>query len=88
MSILRLLPTPCVVLCTCALVINCGSTARSTAVSDAFPVQGGMRLIPAAGKSFQMGDSAYQNALPVHVVKFTRDYYMDSTEVTQISFGA
>jgi formylglycine-generating enzyme required for sulfatase activity len=47
-----------------------------------------MRLISAAGKLFQMGDSAYQNALPVHPVKFTRDFYIDTIEVTQADYTA
>ena len=47
-----------------------------------------MRLIHAAGMSFQMGDSLYQNATPVRTVKFRYDFYIDSTEVTQADYYA
>jgi formylglycine-generating enzyme required for sulfatase activity len=43
-----------------------------------------MKLISAAGQSFQMGEVGI--AEPVHAVSFTRDFYMDSTEVTQAEY--
>jgi formylglycine-generating enzyme required for sulfatase activity len=45
----------------------------------------GMSLIPSAGKSFHMGESragAFPADQPVHVVQFTRDFYLGKTEVT------
>jgi len=75
------------ILLNCLLIIDCGSTAQSTTVHNSFQYHG-MRLVSAAGKSFQMGDSAYQNALPLHMVKFTRDFYMDTIEVTQADYTA
>lgn len=44
-------------------------------------VPAGMALIPAQGRSFQMGES--ELATPVHTVSFTYNYYVDTTEVTQ-----
>jgi formylglycine-generating enzyme required for sulfatase activity len=72
---------------TCALIANCGLPAQSTAVRSGSPGQG-MRFISAAGKSFQMGDSAYLNTLPVNLVKFSRDFYIDTIEVTQTDYSA
>ncbi|MFZ1730550.1 MAG: SUMF1/EgtB/PvdO family nonheme iron enzyme [Bacteroidota bacterium] len=48
---------------------------------------GGMVLVEAKGKSFQMG-SASGNAdeQPVHAVSFSRSFWMDSTEVTQSEY--
>ncbi len=45
---------------------------------------GGMVLVEAKGKSFEMG-SALGNAdeQPVHTVSFSRSFWMDTTEVTQ-----
>jgi formylglycine-generating enzyme required for sulfatase activity len=43
-----------------------------------------MILIQAKGKSFQMGsDNGDDDEKPVHPVKFTYDFYMGKTEVTQ-----
>ncbi|MGD9202162.1 MAG: SUMF1/EgtB/PvdO family nonheme iron enzyme, partial [Chitinispirillia bacterium] len=43
-----------------------------------------MILIQAKGKSFQMGSSEGRNdEKPVHAVKFTYDFYISKTEVTQ-----
>ncbi len=47
--------------------------------------EGGMVLIKAAGYGFTMGSTAQSNATP-HVVTFTRDYWMDTTEVTKGDF--
>jgi formylglycine-generating enzyme required for sulfatase activity len=41
----------------------------------------GMKRIPAKDSTFQMGQAGL--ATPVHQVRFTYDFYMDSTEVTQ-----
>jgi sulfatase modifying factor 1 len=44
----------------------------------------GMVRIPAKDKTFYMGDTVYSNdEKPVHQVKFSADYWMDATEVTQ-----
>lgn len=72
---------------TVAIIAGCGMSAQSTAIHNGSPYQG-MRRISAAGKNFQMGDSTYQNALPVHPVKFTHDFYMDTIEVTQADYTA
>src|SRR5271157_5485570 len=74
-------------LLTVTIIAGCGMSAQSTALRNSSSYQG-MRLISAAGKIFQMGDSVYQNALPIHPVKFTRDFYMDTIEVTQADYTA
>ncbi len=44
----------------------------------------GMKLIPAKEVSFQMGSNdGGDDEKPVHTVRFTYDFWMDSTEVTQ-----
>lgn len=44
----------------------------------------GMKLIPAKDSSFQMGSSdGPSDEKPVHSVRFSHDYWMDSVEVTQ-----
>lgn len=49
----------------------------------------GMVKIAAAGKTFQMGDAAgLADEAPVHSVSFTKDYWMDTTEVTQGKYNA
>jgi formylglycine-generating enzyme required for sulfatase activity len=54
--------------------------------------RGGQRLIPAAGKSFMMGGTVdvldASMSLPRHQVTFTKDYYIDTTEVTQADYEA
>jgi formylglycine-generating enzyme required for sulfatase activity len=55
-----------------------------------YPVIKGMVLIPAAGISFSMGREASGrgNEKPVHTVSFTRDFYIDTTEVTQKKYDS
>ena len=49
----------------------------------------GMKLIPAKDSSFLMGTvGGWQDEVPAHKVSFSRNYYMDSTEVTQGDFSA
>lgn len=44
----------------------------------------GMVRIDAKGKTFSMGSTnGYENESPVHQVTFTKDFWMDTTEVTQ-----
>ncbi|MCB2205754.1 formylglycine-generating enzyme family protein [bacterium] len=51
--------------------------------------EGSMVLIHAAGFSFTMGSSnGYSDELPEHTVQLTRNFYMDSTEVTQAQYAA
>jgi formylglycine-generating enzyme len=51
---------------------------------------GRMVLIKAAGYGFVMGseDSLDYGASPSHVVSFTKDYYIDTTDVTQAQYKA
>ncbi len=62
-------------------------TANDHKDTVVIPTYGNMKLIYARDSSFIMGSnsgSSYQS--PAHLVKFTRDFWMDSTEVTQQSF--
>jgi formylglycine-generating enzyme required for sulfatase activity len=45
-----------------------------------------LRTIQSAGRSFQMGSTADDDESPVHSVSFTRDFFIDSAEVTQQSY--
>ena len=50
---------------------------------------GPMVLISAEGASFMMGSiTGYADETPVHQAQFSRDFYMDSTEVTQDVYAA
>lgn len=44
---------------------------------------GGMVLVKAKDSSFEMGSDLVNNAQPVHTVRFTYDFWIDTTEVTQ-----
>ncbi len=64
-------------------------TLTVTKKSSHAKYRGGMVLIPAGGASFQMGDSTMNSiegsefaTIPVHTVKFTKSFYMDTIEVT------
>jgi formylglycine-generating enzyme required for sulfatase activity len=48
---------------------------------------GGMKLIPAANKSFFMGQYGVMNAEPVHTVSFNFIFFLDSTEVTRENYN-
>ncbi|MGD9202101.1 MAG: SUMF1/EgtB/PvdO family nonheme iron enzyme, partial [Chitinispirillia bacterium] len=45
-----------------------------------------MVLIPSKGKTFQMGQEYNSKASPVHNVKFTKNFFMSKTEITQKEF--
>jgi formylglycine-generating enzyme required for sulfatase activity len=49
---------------------------------------GGMVLVKAKDSSFAMGSTLDDNAKPVHTVRFTYDFWMDTTEVTQGSYDS
>lgn len=51
---------------------------------------GRMVLIKAAGHSFVMGsdDTLDLEASPAHIVSFTKDFYMDTTDVTEAQYQA
>ena len=73
----------------CSVLLSaCGSSDdKGTNPVNPVPILerlGGMVLIPASGKSFSMGaNSGNADERPVHVVSFTYNYWMDTTEVTQ-----
>jgi formylglycine-generating enzyme len=50
--------------------------------------QGGMVLVKAKDSSFRMGSNLVENAQPVHTVRFTYDFWMDTSEVTQRRFDS
>jgi sulfatase modifying factor 1 len=47
-----------------------------------------MVLVKAKDSSFEMGSDLVENAQPVHTVRFTYDFWMDTTEVTQRRFDS
>jgi formylglycine-generating enzyme required for sulfatase activity len=72
-------------------VVSCNSKGgksnlvyvKATTVAPA-----GMKLIPAAYKTFFMGQYGVMYAEPVHTVSFNHNFYLDSTEVTREDFNA
>lgn len=76
---------PCMAMLAC---VSCDSDDNGT---DPQPTgrrhSGAMVLVEAKGKSFPMGSGAGNaDEQPVHAVGFTRDFWMDTTEVTQSEF--
>ncbi|HUI91540.1 MAG TPA: SUMF1/EgtB/PvdO family nonheme iron enzyme [Chitinivibrionales bacterium] len=70
-------------------VVSCnskGGKSNFVYVKATTVAPGGMKLIPAAYKTYLMGE--WGVAEPVHNVTFTHDFYMDSTEVTIQDFNA
>jgi formylglycine-generating enzyme len=47
----------------------------------------GMFLIPSKNEVFQMGGMDYSEEKPIHYVKFTKNVWFDTTEVTQKSYA-
>ena len=76
--------------CLSLLFIYLGcSDSDPNPVEPFIPIEDGMALIPAAGAIFQMGsDNAFADELPVHQVSFSRDFWMNITEVTQADYDA
>jgi formylglycine-generating enzyme required for sulfatase activity len=66
----------------CIVWNGAGKDTSNTAMLSVAP--GGMRLIQAKDSSFLIGDTV--NAAPVHQVNFTYDFYVDTTEVTQVDY--
>lgn len=62
-----------------------GYTAQNITVAIQPFTPLGMKLIPSKDSSFMMGN-AFET--PIHSVEFTRNYYMDSTEITQADFNS
>lgn len=74
---------------TAALMLSCGSDDNNPVTTTPTFTPKGMVLIPAEGKSFQMGSSdGYADEQPVHTVNFTYDFWMDTTEVTQKDYDS
>jgi len=66
-----------------------GDSAQSSGIIIAPPnPPRGMRLIHSKDSSFQMGNDYSPDALPIHTVTITCDYWIDTTEVTQESYKA
>lgn len=68
------------------LLSACDNTDNATTPDPQPTIErsGGMVRIVAKGKSFSMGSATGDgDETPVHTVSFTRDFWMDSTEVTQ-----
>ncbi len=76
--------------CRCVVRNAAGTATSNVAVLTVRPPPG-MKLISAAGKTYQMGCSVGDDACdtyegPAHMVSFTYDFVIDSTEVTQKSY--
>ena len=63
-----------------SLMWGCEETPTGVVVTTTTPA--GMKLIPSAGQSFTMDDGSNTQE-----VSFTRNFFMDSTEVTQKSYN-
>lgn len=73
---------------TAALLISCSDKDSTTNPPDTFTPHG-MVLIPAAGISFSMGSTeGFDDETPVHTVTFAKNFWMDTTEVTQADYEA
>lgn len=76
-----------------SLFVSCVDDANSLTGADnsgtVLVVPEGMKLIPAKDSTFSMGSNNGQSdEKPVHTVRFTYDFCMDSTEVTQKKYNA
>lgn len=73
---------------TALLLLSCSSDKKTTNPPTTFS-PAGMVLIQAKDVSFQMGSSGnLDNEQPVHTVTFSADFWMDTTEVTQVDYEA
>ncbi|MFC1584597.1 formylglycine-generating enzyme family protein [Fibrobacterota bacterium] len=76
-----------------ACIFYACTSDKGTSVEDD-TTSGSMKLVPAEDSSFQMGQSNPDiggvgfsvKEQPVHTVSFTHDFWMDSTEVTQLDY--
>ncbi|MDD4857227.1 MAG: formylglycine-generating enzyme family protein [Candidatus Krumholzibacteria bacterium] len=77
-----------VILSPLLLFFSCGKDSSNPAdTGNGNDGPEGMVLIPAGGSSFQMGSAnGSSDEQTVHYVSFTRDFWMDETEVTQSDF--
>lgn len=66
------------------IITSCNTVDHVSEDGGNIPLTSGMKLIPAKDSSFQMGcNTGTWDEAPVHTVRFTYDFWMDSTEVTQ-----
>lgn len=83
------------------LIVGCSNSPTQTGSSNLngnawqpsgradFQFSGRMVLIKAAGHSFMMGsNNSCYGELPSHSVTFTKDFYMDTSDVTQAQYQA
>lgn len=70
--------------------ISCSEDNPSESIPNTLPdgATEGMVLIPAKNAGFQMGSvMGRDNEKPVHEVKFTKNFWMDESEVTQSNYN-
>ena len=72
-----------------ALIPGLPEPWEPAATGETLQRRGGMVLVKARGHGFSMGSlSGFPDERPVHPVWFTRDFWMDTTEVIQSDFEA
>jgi formylglycine-generating enzyme required for sulfatase activity len=70
------------------LTISCSKKEKITEPPDVFTPLG-MALIPAENVSFMMGSvNGFEDEQPIHEVTFSSDFWMDTTEVTQVAYDS
>jgi len=71
------------------LLLSCSENKNPTGNGNGTFTPRGMVVIPAKDASFQMGsDRGALDEMPVHTVRFTHNFWMDTTEVTQGDYDA
>lgn len=68
------------------VTVSPGGSAQPWQPTGALDYDRGAVRVHAAGYSFMMGQAGEQDAEPVHLVEFTRDFWMDTVEVTQSEY--
>lgn len=69
------------------ILLGCDSSTSSDDDNSGNKTPTGMKKVSMAGECFQMGSDNNTLEQPVHKVSFTKDLWVDSTEVTQKSYS-
>jgi len=83
-------PNTLLVLLLTLLILSCSDDDNPANPGQEGFIPDGMVLIQAKDKSFRMGSDIEEffDEQPVHTVSFTRNFWMDTTEVTQSDYDA
>jgi len=69
------------------LLLSCEGNDNPTGGGNTGFTPAGMKLITAKDRSFQIGSiNGFPDELPIHTVRFSHDFWMDTTEVTQADY--